>query len=84
VGWIFGAIYLALPITLGVLSIRKGHWLMFRVGTILPVFWLVGALLPEGQGAEIRAGRHYASWFCLTRAHFHQRRIGRWCLDPGR
>jgi hypothetical protein len=47
VGWIFGAIYLVLLITLGVLSIRKGHWIMFLVGLVLPVFWLIGALLPD-------------------------------------
>jgi hypothetical protein len=51
VGWIFGAIYLVLLITLGVLSIRKGHWIMFIVGIILRVFWLIGALLPDRRMA---------------------------------
>jgi hypothetical protein len=41
-----GAIYLVLMITLGILSIRKGHWVMFIIGIFLPVFWLIGALMP--------------------------------------
>ena len=41
-----GAIYVVLLITLGIISIRKGHWVMFFVGIFLPIFWLVGALLP--------------------------------------
>ena len=41
-----GAIYIVLMITLGILSIRKGHWVMFILGIFLPLFWLIGALLP--------------------------------------
>jgi hypothetical protein len=41
-----GIIYVVLLVTLGILSIRKGHWVMFFVGIFLPIFWLVGALLP--------------------------------------
>jgi hypothetical protein len=39
-------IYLALIVTLGIMSIRKGHWVMFVIGFFLPLFWLIGALLP--------------------------------------
>ncbi len=42
-----GIIYLVLLITLGILSIRKGHWIMFIVGLFIPIFWLIGALLPR-------------------------------------
>ncbi len=45
--FILGAIYLVLLITLGLLSIKKGHWIMFIVGLFLPLFWLIGALLPS-------------------------------------
>jgi ABC-type multidrug transport system permease subunit len=45
--WIGGGIlYLVLLITLGVITIRKGHWVMFIIGFFLPLFWLIGALLP--------------------------------------
>ena len=40
-------IYLILAITLGVMSIRKGHWVMFITGLFLPFFWLFGALMPS-------------------------------------
>jgi hypothetical protein len=46
--WIIGGgiIYLILVVTLGVMSIRKGHWIMFIIGIFLPFFWLIGALMP--------------------------------------
>jgi hypothetical protein len=43
---LWGAIYLVLIVTLGVLSIRKGHWVMFIIGFFIPLFWLIGAILP--------------------------------------
>jgi hypothetical protein len=46
-GWIFGIIYFVLLVTLGVLSLRKGHWVMFVIGLFIPIFWLIGALLPR-------------------------------------
>ncbi len=46
-GWTLGIIYFVLLITLGVLSLRKGHWIMFIVGLFIPLFWLIGALMPR-------------------------------------
>ena len=40
-------IYVVLLVTLGILSIRKGHWIMFIVGFFIPLFWFIGALLPR-------------------------------------
>ena len=45
-GILFGAIYVVLLITLGILSIRKGHWVMFIIGIFIPLFWIIGAMLP--------------------------------------
>jgi hypothetical protein len=45
-GVLFGAIYVVLLITLGILSIRKGHWVMFIIGIFIPLFWIIGAMLP--------------------------------------
>ncbi len=47
--WIVGGavIYFILVVTLGVMSIRKGHWVMFIIGFFLPFFWLIGALMPS-------------------------------------
>jgi hypothetical protein len=44
---LYAALYLVLMITLGILSLRKGHWVMFIIGIFLPIFWLIGALLPR-------------------------------------
>jgi hypothetical protein len=44
---LWAAIYLVLLIVLGVLSLRKGHWVMFIIGIFIPLFWLIGALLPR-------------------------------------
>jgi hypothetical protein len=42
-----GLIYVLLLITLGILSLRKGHWVMFIIGLFIPLFWFIGALLPR-------------------------------------
>ncbi len=44
---LWAVIYVVLMITLGIMSIRKGHWIMFIIGIFLPLFWLIGALLPR-------------------------------------
>jgi len=51
-GILFGAIYVVLLITLGILSIRKGHWVMFIIGIFIPLFWIIGALLPPTRGTD--------------------------------
>ena len=50
--WVgLGIVYFILPVTLGIMSIRKGHWVMFLLGIFFPVFWLIGALMaPKGRG----------------------------------
>ena len=40
-------IYVVLLVTLGIMSIRKGHWIMFLGGFFIPLFWFIGALLPR-------------------------------------
>jgi len=45
--WIGGGILcIVLLVTLGILALRKGHWVMFVVGLFIPLFWLIGAILP--------------------------------------
>jgi hypothetical protein len=41
-----GILYVLLFIVLGITSIKKGHWIMFIFGIFIPIFWLIGALLP--------------------------------------
>jgi len=45
-GLLLGILWLVLLITLGVMSLRKGHWVMFIVGLFVPIFWIIGALIP--------------------------------------
>jgi hypothetical protein len=52
VGFLLGAIYIVLLITLGIISIRKGHWVMFIIGIFIPIFWIIGALLPPTRRAD--------------------------------
>ena len=47
---LLAAIYVVLLVTLGVISIRKGHWVMFIIGIFIPLFWIIGALMPPKQG----------------------------------
>ena len=41
-----GLLYLVLLVTLGIMTLRKGHWVMFILGIFLPLFWLIGAVSP--------------------------------------
>jgi hypothetical protein len=47
VGFTVGIIWLVLLVTLGVLCLRKGHWVMFIIGLFIPLFWLIGAVIPR-------------------------------------
>jgi hypothetical protein len=38
-------LYVVLLITLGILTIRKGHWVMFVLGIFMPLFWIIGAVM---------------------------------------
>jgi hypothetical protein len=44
---LWSILYFVLLLTLGIISIRKGHWVMFIIGIFLPLFWCIGALLPR-------------------------------------
>lgn len=39
-------VYVLLLIFLGIRSIRRGHWIMFLIGIPIPIFWLIGGLMP--------------------------------------
>jgi hypothetical protein len=55
--WIgLGILYFLLLVTLGIMSIRKGHWVMFLLGIVFPVFWLIGALMPPRDQAAATPG----------------------------
>jgi hypothetical protein len=39
-------LYLVLLFVLGLSTLRKGHWVMFILGIFLPLFWVIGAIMP--------------------------------------
>ena len=47
-GWFIGGgvLYVVLLVTLGIVTIRKGHWVMFIIGIFFPLLWLIGAIMP--------------------------------------
>ena len=47
IGGIF--LYLLVAFTLGLMTLRKGHWVMFIIGIPIPLFWLIGALMPPAR-----------------------------------
>jgi hypothetical protein len=57
--WILlGVLYIALWVTLGMTTLRKGHTALFWIGIIFPVLWIVGAIMaptPAAEAAESRA-----------------------------
>jgi hypothetical protein len=50
-GPIIGILYFVLLLTLGVVTLRKGHWVFFIVGIFVPLFWLIGAVIPPKHPA---------------------------------
>jgi hypothetical protein len=47
--WALGGIgvvlYIVLLLALGVMCIRKGHWVLFVLGFFMPFFWIIGAIM---------------------------------------
>jgi hypothetical protein len=49
---IFAVLYLILLVWLGLACLRNGHWIMFIIGIVLPIFWIIGALMPPSTAAR--------------------------------
>ncbi len=41
-----GVVYVLLFLFLGIRSIKHGHWIMFLIGIPIPIFWIIGGLMP--------------------------------------
>jgi hypothetical protein len=46
-------LYLVFLIWLGLSCLRKGHWVMFILGFFLPLFWIIGALIPPTRAQTV-------------------------------
>jgi hypothetical protein len=51
IGGLGALLYVVLIVTLGVATIRNGHWVLFILGIFLPIFWIVGALMRPAAAA---------------------------------
>jgi hypothetical protein len=50
--WIvLGVLYFVFLVTLGIMCLRKGHWVMFIIGFFIPLFWVIGAVIPPTEAA---------------------------------
>jgi hypothetical protein len=48
------SVYLAALISLGVMTLRRGHTVLFIVGIFFPLLWVIGAVMaptPRAAGA---------------------------------
>jgi hypothetical protein len=54
VWFILAIVYIMLFITLALTTLRKGHLLLFWVGIIFPVLWIIGAVIAPTGRAEAR------------------------------
>ena len=45
-----GFLYLVLLLTLGLITLRKGHGWMFFLGIFFPLLWLIGAFMRPTRG----------------------------------
>jgi len=59
-GGFLGVLYLIAFITAGVMTIRNGHLVLFVLGFIFPLLWIIGAFME----ASLLAGE---DWFGLSR-----------------
>jgi hypothetical protein len=52
---ILAVIYFTVLVTLGIATLRKGHYFLFFIGIIFPFLWLVGGLIaPTPRAAAAR------------------------------
>jgi hypothetical protein len=50
----FGIVlYVVVAFTLGLMTLRKGHWVMFLIGIFFPLFWIIGAVIPPSSKAQL-------------------------------
>ena len=43
----FAVLYVLIFLILGLRSIKREHWIMFLIGIPLPIFWVIGGLMPR-------------------------------------
>jgi hypothetical protein len=49
---LLAVVYIALFVTLALTTLRKRHYVLFWVGIIFPVLWIIGAVISPAGRAE--------------------------------
>jgi hypothetical protein len=49
--FMLAALYLVLLWTLGLMTFRKGHHVLFWVGIVFPILWVIGAVIAPTPAA---------------------------------
>ena len=49
---VLGVLWLALLISLGVMTFKGGHYVMFVLGFFMPLFWIIGGLIAPTEAAS--------------------------------
>jgi hypothetical protein len=49
--FMLAVLYLALLWTLGLMTFRKGHHVLFWVGIVFPILWIIGAVIAPTPAA---------------------------------
>jgi hypothetical protein len=53
--FLLAALYVVVLVTLGLATLRKGHVILFVIGIIFPILWVIGALIgPTPRAAAAR------------------------------
>ena len=68
-GGLLGTLWLACLVSAGVLTWKNGHKVMFFIGFLVPIVWIVGAILEQADPVSAWDGgigrRHRSrSWVC--------------------
>jgi hypothetical protein len=52
VGGFLALIWITMLVFFGIETLRKGHWVMFTVGIVFPILWVMGALIGPTARAQ--------------------------------
>jgi len=52
VGGFLALIWITMLVFFGIETLRKGHWVMFTVGIVFPLLWVMGALIGPTARAQ--------------------------------
>jgi hypothetical protein len=53
IGGVLAILYVVLLVVLGLSTLRKGHWVMFILGIFMPLFWIIGAIIPPARAQAV-------------------------------